>query len=216
MILSLEGKLVDQVAVLVPMNPTTHNDEPGYKLDTTHGTMESSQSLYEVQARQEMVWVQECRALALKGSDSLSLQRLDGFCRSMLWDTSIHGFENGSTALLAQFEIYIDCVATPWEERDHAWFARFNRVDPQVGTGFATFSNGRHLSETRNGRLGSMPKGTKVGDKICILYGGNLPYVIRPCGDGKYTLVGDCYVHGFMYGEAMDMDGIKTEAIHLL
>jgi len=216
MILSLVGKLLDEVTVLGPMYPITPFEEPDYKLDTTQGTVESLQSLYELRYRQETIWSRECKALALKGSDSLSFQRLDGFCRSMLWDTYIQGYEIGSTALLTQFETLIDCLATPLDERDLDWFSRFDGIVPKVVTDLPTFSNGRHLSETQNGRLGSMPKGTKVGDKICILYGGNLPYVIRPCGEGKYTLVGDCYVNGLMYGEAMDMDEIKTETIHLI
>lgn len=117
---------------------------------------------------------------------------------------------------MTQFETLIDCLATPLDERDLDWFSRFDGIVPKVVTDLPTFSNGRHLSETQNGRLGSMPKGTKVGGKICILYGGNLPYVIRPYGEGKYTLVGDCYVNGLMYGEVMDMDEIKTETIHLI
>jgi hypothetical protein len=65
-------------------------------------------------------------------------------------------------------------------------------------------------------RLGSMPKGAKFRYKICTLYGDDLPYIIRPYGDGIYTLIGDFYAHGSIYGEAMDMENITTETIHLV
>jgi len=60
-----------------------------------------------------------------------------------------------------------------------------------------------------------MPKYAEVGDKICLFYGGNLPYVIRPRGDGTYRYIGDCYLDGVMYGEAM-VDGRKSEVFTLV
>jgi hypothetical protein len=45
-------------------------------------------------------------------------------------------------------------------------------------------------------------------DEIWILYGGNVPFMLRPHPEnsekaGSHVLVGDCYVHGIMDGEAM-------------
>lgn len=40
------------------------------------------------------------------------------------------------------------------------------------------------------------------GDQVCILFGGNTPFVLRPCNE-YYQLVGECYIHGMMDGEAM-------------
>jgi hypothetical protein len=59
---------------------------------------------------------------------------------------------------------------------------------------------------TSNGRLGLAPVGTKAGDLVCILYGANTPYIVRSNGNGNpMTLVGDAYVDGIMYGEALSM-----------
>ena len=44
----------------------------------------------------------------------------------------------------------------------------------------------------------------KPGDIICVLFGGKMPFCLRPWGD-CYLLVGECYVHGLMNGEAMKM-----------
>jgi len=48
------------------------------------------------------------------------------------------------------------------------------------------------------------PGETRVGDMLCVLLGGKLPVVLRPVQDGQVAFVGECYVHGIMWGEAMD------------
>lgn len=54
------------------------------------------------------------------------------------------------------------------------------------------------------GYLGMASKASEQGDSIFLLKGCNMPLVLRPYGDGTYHLVGECYVHGIMDGEAMD------------
>lgn len=44
---------------------------------------------------------------------------------------------------------------------------------------------------------------TQPGDIICVLFGGNNPFVLRPT-DNHYALVGECYVYGLMDGEAVE------------
>ncbi|KAL7905894.1 heterokaryon incompatibility protein domain-containing protein [Trichoderma velutinum] len=48
------------------------------------------------------------------------------------------------------------------------------------------------------GRLGQI----QAGDNVCALLGCDYPMVIRPCGTGQNHLIGESFVHGFMYGEA--------------
>ena len=57
------------------------------------------------------------------------------------------------------------------------------------------------LCTTAKGYLAAVPLTTKVGDCIAVLAGGRVPFVLRPTGD-HYRLVGPCYVHGIMEGEA--------------
>jgi hypothetical protein len=72
------------------------------------------------------------------------------------------------------------------------------------------------LCTTVKGFLAAVPCTTKVGDCIAILGGGNLPFVLRPTGDNHYRLVGPCYVHGIMDGEAFpeDPDELEWFLIH--
>ena len=63
----------------------------------------------------------------------------------------------------------------------------------------------RVFARTRKGYYVLGPKTTEPGDIVCVLYGGKLPFILRPWGESHYLLVGECYVHGLMHGEAMGM-----------
>ena len=62
--------------------------------------------------------------------------------------------------------------------------------------------------------MGTGPPATRPGELVVVLNGGLVPYVLRPTGaattDGngtrvsEFTILGDCYLHGIMHGEAMD------------
>lgn len=61
----------------------------------------------------------------------------------------------------------------------------------------------RRLIITRMGIICMAPGKTRRGDLVCVLLGCNIPVVLRPAEDGKYALVGECYVDGFMNGEVL-------------
>jgi Heterokaryon incompatibility protein (HET) len=60
----------------------------------------------------------------------------------------------------------------------------------------------RRFLTTRRGYVGIGPGYAERYDKICILFGCKVPVVLRPQGR-SYRLVGECYIHGVMQGEAM-------------
>jgi hypothetical protein len=58
---------------------------------------------------------------------------------------------------------------------------------------------------TQDGLMGLGPQCMEKGDIFCVLFGGQCLYALRPTqSPGEYLYVGDCYVHGLMYGEAME------------
>ena len=65
-------------------------------------------------------------------------------------------------------------------------------------------ASGRRLF-VAGGRLGWGPLDTKPGDRVYILPGGKVPFVLRKqttnWNDNKYRLVGDCLLQGVMDGE---------------
>ena len=77
---------------------------------------------------------------------------------------------------------------------------------------------GRRLAITTSGYLGLIPEAAKPGDHVVIMPGGRVPYIIRQlegayehrASDGvstfteRYEFIGDCYMHGIMFGEAWD------------
>ncbi|RYP20409.1 hypothetical protein DL765_002785 [Monosporascus sp. GIB2] len=65
-------------------------------------------------------------------------------------------------------------------------------------------SKNRAFARTRKGYYVLGPAVLKEGDIVCVLFGGKVPFCLRPVG-GQYLLVGECYVHGLMKQEAMDM-----------
>ena len=67
----------------------------------------------------------------------------------------------------------------------------------------STITRRRNVFVTEKGYLGLGREDLRKGDLVCILLGGNLPYLLRPKSDTIYQFLGECYVHGIMDGEAM-------------
>jgi hypothetical protein len=65
-------------------------------------------------------------------------------------------------------------------------------------------SSHRAFARTAKGYFVLGPKVLEVVDVVCVLFGGKMPFCLRPCGRHN-LLVGECYVHGLMGGEAMEM-----------
>lgn len=83
-----------------------------------------------------------------------------------------------------------------------------NRESPdsfaQYSTVLQRVARRRRFFATRAGRIGLSPADAKVGDVICILFYCPTPYLLRS-SDREYLFVGEAYVHGLMYGEALSM-----------
>jgi len=89
------------------------------------------------------------------------------------------------------------------------------KADPLESTRGVTFLDARdsilqaickrRLVISRRGYIGLAPADAEVGDEIHLLAGGNVPYVLRRrSGDLAFTFVGECYVHGIMFGELVE------------
>lgn len=64
----------------------------------------------------------------------------------------------------------------------------------------------RRMFLTEDGYIGVAPPQTREGDSIFLVKGSRVPLVMRPHTDDKWQLIGDCYVHGVMHGEAFRED----------
>jgi hypothetical protein len=70
-------------------------------------------------------------------------------------------------------------------------------------TACSQFSIERIYFASETGYLGWVPCHAQEGDQICAFYGSRYPFVIRECAEG-FQLIGACYMHGIMEGEAID------------
>ena len=76
-------------------------------------------------------------------------------------------------------------------------------------------SHGRRFGITTRGHFCLVPRWTRPNDAVCILHGAKVPFVLRE-GEMKskkvaenWRNVGECYVHGAMYGEALNWEGVQ-------
>ena len=70
---------------------------------------------------------------------------------------------------------------------------------------------------TLNGSLGLVPRAARKGDIVGIMRGSPLPFGVRRSGRGEsYLLMGQCYVHGFMEGEAIEGKEDRFRRIQLV
>lgn len=82
----------------------------------------------------------------------------------------------------------------------------------------------RRFCVTERGLFGLFPAGCQPGDDVFILKGGAVPFVLRPVGipssggtdEQTYRLIGDAYIRGIMYGEALSFEGIRELNAHII
>jgi hypothetical protein len=65
--------------------------------------------------------------------------------------------------------------------------------------------------------LGLCHRSFELGDKVYILMGDDMPFVLRPFGGNTFGFGGQSYVHGIMVGEALALketdEGIMPDSI---
>ena len=62
----------------------------------------------------------------------------------------------------------------------------------------------RRAARTEKGFVGMVPGIAQAGDGVALFKGGKLPFIVRPNGVSGWEVIGDCYLHGVMHGEAWD------------
>jgi hypothetical protein len=61
----------------------------------------------------------------------------------------------------------------------------------------------RSFISTEAGHIGLAPLLAKAGDEVVVIPSCPSPMALRPTTDGKYKVVGECFILGFMNGEAL-------------
>ncbi|KAI7265960.1 hypothetical protein KC345_g8326 [Hortaea werneckii] len=112
------------------------------------------------------------------------------------------------------------------QHMQHRWRSLLDDSEGNLSTPNATHSamqtltlgptRGRVMFVTSTGFLGLAPHDAREGDVVFVVRGIDVPLVLRTNGDddASYELIGECYVHGVMEGEALEMrELVALEAI---
>ncbi|KAL5313536.1 hypothetical protein ACEPPN_017956 [Leptodophora sp. 'Broadleaf-Isolate-01'] len=78
-------------------------------------------------------------------------------------------------------------------------------------------AEGRKAFVSTGGYCGLVPQHTQIGDQLCVLFGCDVPVVLRPIG-GSYQFIGECYIHWLMEGEAikaLDAGRVKSQTFEI-
>jgi len=74
----------------------------------------------------------------------------------------------------------------------------------------------RSLFITERDYISLAPEHAEVGDSVCILLGGRVPYLLRTDAAGKTKLIGEADIHRLMKREAMIQDSFNVKPITLV
>jgi hypothetical protein len=70
---------------------------------------------------------------------------------------------------------------------------------------------GRRFCSTSKGYIGWVPQDAQVGDVVCCFLGTKVLMLLRPKENSGYSLIGECYLHGLMHGEALEKPGLELQ-----
>ncbi|OTA07293.1 hypothetical protein A9Z42_0081710 [Trichoderma parareesei] len=89
--------------------------------------------------------------------------------------------------------------------------------------GIEKYALGRRFFVTKKGYFGLGPQKAEPGDRIGVLFGSGVPFVLRRwnSAEGKrvWKIVGECYVHAIMQGEVIqkwELGSAEARMLHLV
>ncbi len=74
------------------------------------------------------------------------------------------------------------------------------------------FIGNRALFFTERGYIGIGLRNIELGDKVCTLFGAEVPFILRQSEDNPehFEIIGECYVDGIMDGELFNVSPDKS------
>lgn len=156
-------------------------------------------------SRKILSWERECRNLAQRASPCSETEMDDILSRVLARDNCklIPGAEHRD-------------VGEIWGKFYSVWKqAHWKNVETGDSRPFSGVVGGYNLSvlfededttffATVQGRFGFSNRKIQPKDVVYVLYGGNAPFVLRPNpNDNTMQLIGDAYLDGVMFGEAL-------------
>jgi hypothetical protein len=95
--------------------------------------------------------------------------------------------------------------------RDHSTQQEPNFRASRYFSAFQRACINRVVFRTENNFVGVGSKLLLEGDTAAIIYGADLPFALRPKGQSQHQILGPCYVHGIMFGDAVKLHRERGE-----
>lgn len=226
-VLNCQGIIVDEIEDFVTSMHEMLRDEVPEVFDSKSalpGAVDPSLQSSQLRFRQ---WLQKCYDLGYNRASFVdNTGRKDAFSRTLLCDQGKSaGGQAGADMISATFDwaecvLFQDYTLSPQERLDRMSREQpsLAKLWPAIERDIAYQANMRNFAVTTGGRLGQMPMGTERGDLVCVLIGGEVPFVLRATDhcSSSYELIGDCFLDGIMNGEMLLGDAHTTEEIVLV
>lgn len=222
------GKIVDKIAAIEELRPIPSE----FETQSRNGTASNTESqLHDRMVRVKQsakVWYRNLVDIAFPEKKATN-STLENLWRTLMCNRT-RANEVPSNNCATGFDIFLTAVihektpqAVLQERRDQALanapegdashdhifkclpiFVNEQFAEKDFTGAHSKWCHNRRFFRSEAGRFGWAVDGSRPGDEIGIFYGGDYPFVLRPGGSGAHTIVGDCYLHGVMDGEAVD------------
>lgn len=161
--------------------------------------------------------------LPLSSEDREQLENIFNFVKSTVWDENLARKplipDNGLTRTAIAFTQTLVNGRISSKERmsDRALDLVFTMdskpTKRELHEAVTSGTSWRKLAITGTRIFGAVPPKTRQGDMICVLFGCSVPVVLRERQDRSFEFVGECYIYGFMDGEAIALldEGKRSE-----
>jgi Heterokaryon incompatibility protein (HET) len=162
-------------------------------------------------------WLSECNSLA---SDLMPVYRYEScdvaLMRTLLTDNT-HVPERYRQLDVDDYYAFKQITRLQTQGKPHLsdkWAERVTKSNRFEDCALARSRN-RRFCLTEGGKIGQVPNCAQKGDEVWILLGATVPFILRRVGP-CYLFVGECYIHGIMYGEAVSSAGWNLHDIRLV
>jgi hypothetical protein len=146
--------------------------------------------------------------------------------KTNLWRALIGDVEEGKKAGVVYSQYYEDLVEFQGQLKDCVKPEKINDLLFRLTTSklrntrsytrsVALLAAVRHFTATDSGRLAWIPPWALEGDRVAVICGSRMPWMIRPAGNDIWQRLGICHIDGVMYSEAMEDPEYEIENITL-
>ncbi|KAI1457145.1 HET-domain-containing protein [Annulohypoxylon moriforme] len=127
---------------------------------------------------------------------------LENFTRTLVQDTLSENYDVPPNIYLSTDEAkhIVSLIISDYQFKDDEliWPSACLRLFKEV----SLYSLRPPFIQTTDGSIGRAIGPVQPGDEICVILGCYTPLILRPLGNGKYKLIGHCFVASVAHGEA--------------